>query len=251
MKSRFRGFSWSSGVLVSLFVYMFTPAPILAEADAACRPIFITWSTYPMPSAPTGLFAKDLNGDDRTDAISTSASDDSAVSVRLGQPDGSLGPPIVSDIGTLSFQAVLGAFDADSNLDLVVNGVFPLGFAKGNGDGTFEPITDAGPGGAGYLRAADFDGDGHLDLVGTYAQGFPAEFGIAVMLGNGDGTFQDPIFTPTIAGVTGLVVGSLDAGGAPDVVLASGEDFVAIYLGDGHGGFTDGGTITLGDSSRA
>ena len=54
----------------------------------------------------------------------------------------------------------------------------------GGGDGTFAPATtfDAD----GYLPSpvlADFDADGNLDLAG----------GRQVFLGNGDGTFQEPI----------------------------------------------------------
>src|ERR1700685_1712918 len=60
----------------------------------------------------------------------------------------------------------------------------------GNGDGTFQPHVDYATGNhPSSIAAADFRGDGKLDLAITSTQGD----GVVVLLGNGDGTFQAPV----------------------------------------------------------
>ncbi len=108
-------------------------------------------------------------------------------------------------------------------------------FGVAVGDGTFEdspstslatiPMTD--------VDAADFNGDGIIDLIG-------AQFGgIQFMAGNGDGTYQaavgsggDPGFGKVIQSIV-----DLNNDGNLDVVAGGGSE-TAIYLGNGSGSFT-------------
>jgi len=96
------------------------------------------------------------------------------------------------------------------------------------------------------LAAGDLNGDGKLDLV-------VSEVGdVAVMLGNGDGTFQPPAKFPTGVssdGVAGsVVIGDFNNDGKPD--LAAGSDLaVYILLGNGDGTFQAAFTYSVGGST--
>jgi len=91
--------------------------------------------------------------------------------------------------------------------------------------------------GAAQLAAADFNGDGNLDLAATSSDG------IAILLGNGDGTFQPPqtIATPDYA--VGVEAGDLNGDGSPDLVVllnphnSNDSKYVYVYLNNGSGKF--------------
>ncbi len=217
---------------------------LAADTAGDCRPLFVTPATYEATGAPIDLDAADLDGDGRDDLVVTTDNIDAALSVRLGNPGGTLGPPLTSNPGLAVRQAVLGTFDADSDIDVVVADFGSLAFAAGNGNGTFASALPIPGDDLLKLAAGDFDGDGELDLVGWQFV-FGNEPGLQVRLGNGDGTFQSAVHTSAPGPPASLAVGNLDAGGDMDVVLASESDLLSIYLGDGNGGFTAAGTVTL------
>jgi hypothetical protein len=77
---------------------------------------------------------------------------------------------------------------------------------------------------------ADFNRDGKLDLA------IPAgSQSVAVLLGNGDGTFRAPIYTFDGNGV-GLASADFNGDGKPDLA-AIGASGIAILLGNGDGTF--------------
>jgi hypothetical protein len=119
---------------------------------------------------------------------------------------------------------VIGDFNGDGVSDLLtVNTAFDgegsLSVLFGNGDGTFQrPIhTPRPPGFLGTAVAADFNGDGILDV----AVASPSTDSVRVFLGNGDGTFQDPQSFAVDHGPRGLGVGDFNADGFPDLVTAN------------------------------
>jgi hypothetical protein len=106
-----------------------------------------------------------------------------------------------------------------------VDGV--LGVLLGNGDGTFQPVVtyQSGAGGNGTAVAvADVNGDGKLDIVATDQS---ADNGIhhglvALLLGNGDGTFQAAQTYDSGGFLTNSVaVADLNGDGRPDLVVAN------------------------------
>ncbi|MBI1853987.1 MAG: VCBS repeat-containing protein [Planctomycetes bacterium] len=114
----------------------------------------------------------------------------------------------------------LADFDGDGILDLAATNT-NLQIFLGNGDGTFRVFGDlihicrevdcSSPRG---IVAADFNEDGLVDLAVSsinYSD-------LAVLRGNGDGTFQPPAFIPAISGATFLAGADLDQDGRLDLI---------------------------------
>ena len=147
-----------------------------------------------------------------------------------------------------------GAFDLDGDGDLDVVNTEDRGCSGGpggdrlyislnNGDGTFQSpnFVEAGlfPS---SVTAADFDGDGALDLA-TSSKGASV-----VLLGNGDGTFQPSLPLPSGTLGANIVALDLNADGHPDLATldeyspdgsAGNESMLAVLLGDGTGAFAE------------
>src|SRR5262249_31434800 len=92
------------------------------------------------------------------------------------------------------------------------------------------------------LIVADLRHDGRLDLV------LIAGSGVTVLLGNGDGTFQDPV-TYVIPGnyPTTLVVADLNGDSSPDLVTLGTGGMVSVLFNRGNGTFQ--GAVSFGLST--
>ncbi len=137
----------------------------------------------------------------------------------------------------------VGDISGDGKLDLVlVNAIDnTLGVLLGNGDGTFQAqkLTTLPSGSLPYLIVGDFNGDGKADValgeplpqVGNYA--------VAVLLSNGDGTFQAAVTYPLNALPSALAVGDFNSDGKQDIVSASvvAGAGISVLLGNGDGTF--------------
>ncbi len=85
-----------------------------------------------------------------------------------------------------------------------------------------------------YMVAADFNGDGKLDLAFVHGGGST----LSVVLGNGDGTFQAPVSYATGNDSTHLATGDFNGDGKLDLVTTDGADnTVSVLLGNGDGTF--------------
>src|SRR5207342_2324983 len=91
--------------------------------------------------------------------------------------------------------------NGDGRLDVLSDGAGKIYLLLGKGDGGLGSPKAVADGG-GFLTPADVNGDGKLDLV-TYSS--------AILLGNGNGTFQAPqyfaggwtSFTPAVGDLNG------------------------------------------------
>jgi hypothetical protein len=136
----------------------------------------------------------------------------------------------------------------DGHLDLVcVNNrggkqIVPAGLSEslrvylGRGDGTFEDPRDLAIGGWPFNpRAADFDEDGNVDLI------VGGREALRLFRGAGDGTFALTLQFVTSAVEPHVLVATadLDQDGHMDFVTSvEGVPKIAVYIGDGKGGFT-------------
>ncbi len=96
---------------------------------------------------------------------------------------------------------------------------------------------------------ADVNGDGKLDIVVPNYQSNT----LAVVLGNGDGTFQPPVtYTSGGSEVISVAVGDINGDGKPDIVVANGlASTVSVLLGNGDGTFQAPVTFASGGYNAA
>jgi len=123
------------------------------------------------------------------------------------------------NVGTNPVSVAVGDFNGDGKPDLAVGGS-SVSVLLGNGDGTFQPAVNYGPGSGWGLAVADFNGDGKLDLATP----------LSVLLGNGDGTFQ-PAGNYGSRG-NSVAVGDFNRDGKPDLAVPDkGSTNVSVLLG--------------------
>ena len=151
----------------------------------------------------------------------------------------------------------VGDFNRDGKPDLaVVNGGDPelgggnLTILLGKGDGSFQsPVTYTVGSFPAVVAATDLNGDGNLDLAVATSDANSSS--IAILLGNGDGTFQAPLSTPTGPGATFIVATDFNGDGMPDLAVAHCCGPLAnltILAGKGDGTFQPEAPFAGGDS---
>jgi hypothetical protein len=188
----------------------------------------------------------DVNGDGKVDVVANLITDpyncfNNEVAVVEGLGTGKFKAPVYYSTGTTqqSYSIQLADLRGDGRLDIVTsNGDGSLSVLLNNGKGVYgtaNVITGASGTGAGNIVVGDFNNDGKLDLAIAGAD-------IYVLLGNGDGTFQAPITTPSPINPVGLTAGDFNGDGKLDLAVTSWNDngSLQIFTGNGDGTFTVG-----------
>jgi hypothetical protein len=182
-------------------------------------------SPYAVGKGPLLPVVADFNGDGHPDIAVASRSRD--VSVLLGNGSGGFtaapGSPFA--VGKLPYWPVVGDFNGDGHPDLAVSNLFSNGVSVLLGDGsggfTAAPGSPLAVGKYPSLPVvADFDGDGHPDLVVDSGSN-----GVSVLLGDGSGGFTAAPGSPLAVGKSSFlpVVADFNGDGHPDLAVA-GED---------------------------
>ncbi len=201
----------------------------------------------------------DFNGDGIPDlALLSNTSSVPATTVTItilfGKGDGTFtaGPATPTTIvGELDYPMVATDLNGDGKMDLAILSYSVSGFENvatflGNGDGTFaapvsvtfNPTVNGGDLLPGSLIAADFNGDGKMDLaaVGNYVN----VGGVTILLGNGDGTLtlKGTNLQPA-QGFGRLASGDFNGDGIPDLIaiVYYGPQNAFVFLGKGDGTF--------------
>jgi hypothetical protein len=107
----------------------------------------------------------DFNADGNLDLAVTTAAGSTAVSILLGNADGTFPTHVEYTTGSGGFHITTADLNGDGKLDLAVQGV-SLSILLGNGDGTFPTHVEYGVGsGPNGIAIGHFNGDGRLDLA--------------------------------------------------------------------------------------
>jgi hypothetical protein len=210
-----------------------------ASASLSGQKVFTGPMDYVVGAQPNSIVVADFNGDGLSD-FATANVYVNTVTVVLQNPDGTFQPYVSYAVGNYPASLQVGDVDNDGKPDLVVVNLSDntMSVLLGNGDGTFQAqivTTIIGPitGATCCLALADFNGDGKLDVaapvpvptqVGTY--------GVAILLGNGNGTFQAPVIYPTNTESSAIVAADFNHDGKPDIAAGN-----SILLGNGDGTF--------------
>lgn len=172
----------------------------------------------------------DLNGDGHTDMVYAAGM---TIVSSLGQTNGSFTAVTTSlrvpfDTGLFN----VGDVNNDGKPDLVLNYRDHLEIWTGNGDGSFTffsaiPLQEIQNG---AVTVGDVDGDHNADIVLSPEADVEALLGpIAILYGNGNGTFQSPVFLPTTRRFYDVVLADVNHDNLPDFVMTDGAT-VAVIL---------------------
>jgi hypothetical protein len=189
--------------------------------------------------APAFIATADFNGDQKTDVVLTqNIGGGGELAVLLNRGDGTFQTAAIYATGGQDATPLIVAdTNRDGKLDLIVSnslfctglspGISCIGVLLGIGDGTFQPAVtyESGGTGAWSLAAADFNGDGVLDVAVAH-QCQPSSCSgptavVGVLDGNGDGTFQRPVTYNTNAPSVLVLATDVSGDGRPDLVVGN------------------------------
>jgi hypothetical protein len=211
---------------------------------------------YTVGTGPGALVSGDFDGNGGTD-LAVANADSSSLSILLGNGDGTFQDQVWYAVGNAPDALVSGDFNGDGRLDLASANAASgdVSVLLGNGDGTFQdPVAYTVGSDPGAIVSGDFNGDGRIDLAVANLGSLDSEGNlvpgtnvVAVLLGNGDGTFQDPVTCAVGSYPDSLVSGDFNGDGRTDLAVANGfSKDVSVLLGHGDGTFQEQVTYAVG-----
>jgi hypothetical protein len=181
---------------------------------------------YDIPGGAFNPVLADFNGDGRLDLIIDAGS---GILLLLGNGDGTFQSPqtIFPKPEGCGFgvSLVVNDFNEDGKLDLAFcSGNGQIGVLVGNGNGSFKkPVYyHAGSNYSAWaFTAGDFNSDGKTDFINWHFENGVRDRVFAILLGNGDGTFQPEtaVNLPDNIEDLGIVSGDFNSDGLLDFVM--------------------------------
>ena len=204
-------------------------------------------------NAPVWFAFADFNGDGVQDMLVPNQPANT-IDLLLGNKDGTFQTASGFSFPGNPGMVVTGDFNNDGKQDFAVRDLSgspqTVAVYLGNGNGTFQAPKSFSTGGVNgnWVVAGDFNGDGKLDLA--VSNNDSSSPNIAILLGNGDGTFHTPIVTSTGGGsISEILTADLNKDGHLDLIVVDNTNGnAAIFLGKGDGTFQTPPT-TLSQSS--
>jgi len=259
--------STSERPLIHLLAAMALVSTGTATAQQRLRPRFDPpWTGYDVGSSaypgnpapferdPTAIAIADFDGDQRPDvavanyeyaAPGGGTDGRSGFAVLFKRRDGKYGRPVHTTVSKLGCWDVVAAdFDEDGDQDVAVS--VADAFYEGqtvriyynDGQGAFPSFAvHAVVGGPIGLAAADFDGDGHVDLAVVNFLGFAQTAYISILRNDGAGALTPQVTYEVGSSPWKLEAGDIDGDGSVDLAVAHVEQRVSILLNAGDGTF--------------
>jgi len=230
--------SHKNALSILLFLIALSPcSKLVAE-------IFLTRRNYPSGEYPSAVVVKDLNNDGIPDIVSAN-SNDANLSVFLGRRNGTFAPAMNFSVGAGAVELASADLNGDGKADLAVtDGIKSVYVVLGNGDGTFgSPTRYTLHTSTIGVEVADLNADGKLDLaVANFGPPNNSRGEIAILLGNGDGSFAVPAYYELGHNAVRLTAVELNGDAALDLAVAvehfsSQVNSLAVLLGNGDGTF--------------
>jgi len=183
-------------------------------------------ATYGIPGGAFNPVVADFNGDGKLDLIIDSGK---GIVLLLGNGDGTFQTPQTvfpkPEGCGFGVSLVVNDFNGDGKLDLAFcSGDGQIGVLLGNGNGTFKkPVYyHAGSNYSAWaFTAGDFNSDGKTDFIDWHFENGVRDRVFAILLGNGDGTFQPEtaVHLPDNIEDLGIVSGDFNSDGLLDFVM--------------------------------
>ena len=214
---------------------------------------------------PIGLVAVDLNGDGHSDLAVLNAGNNT-VSLFAGNGQGGFVTPafLILNLPAASTPPAAGSalplsittadFNNDGHADLAIGGIYLEGTAPNSTPNSYVAIFSNDSTGSGKfntfayptlhvtglpasLAVANLDPTnptGNVDLIATGASFLGGTSNFSILVGNGDGTFQNPVVYPVKGNVNPIAVVSADfnGDGIPDLAMTTEGGNVSVLLNE-------------------
>ncbi len=206
-------------------------------------PTFVLARQYATSAYARNMTAADLNGDGNLDLVAGQAYNRMAILV--GRGDGAFDEPRDIPVGAEPrhddpyIMPVVADFDLDGDKDIAAVTGFKSRVVVFSNDGS-AVFSDSAAYGIGSrlsgAAAGDVDGDGREDIL--LADGAKGGHRFWLMIGKGDGSFQEPVKYATGGSPSWIVAEDFNNDSLVDVVTVNMKPrTIALMENDGHGGF--------------
>ncbi|MEZ4800021.1 MAG: VCBS repeat-containing protein [Flavobacteriales bacterium] len=196
-----------------------------------------------------GVGSGDFDEDGDIDIVGVSSAQ-SKFSISLNNGDGTFADTEFLPVGFGTTHVVVADMNGDDHLDLVSHSINGFLIWSGNGDGTFQeylqvPLSSSGSGGDRTIVLGDFNGDGLMDMAGTFAP----QDELHICLASGVGVYTTATVVSTGAYPRYISAGNINNDQYDDlIVTCNSANEVHVLLGSSSGTMSAPVVLLAGNS---